>query len=244
MTEVSRKIKLVTQQSILTDVKPASEGFPMREWSIRIYVVGPAGEDLPATIFDKVTYKLHPTFTNPTRVVKKQPFLLSEQGWGEFDMEIVLHGIDKGGDHVVRHDLNFQKPKYEAIHPVNFHNPRPNLLKQLALCGPVPGTEGPEENGATPAVRREKRRPDGEERVKKKSRSEKTFDMEKLADALQKLQEDDLLKVVQMVHDNKTAETYVKNDVDQGEFHVDLYTLPDHLVKMLWKFVQDCGIEV
>lgn len=39
----------------------------MREWSIRIFVMGPNGEELPATIFDKVTYKLHPTFTNPTR---------------------------------------------------------------------------------------------------------------------------------------------------------------------------------
>jgi len=60
--------------------------------------------------------------------------------------------------------------------------------------------------------------------------------MEKLADGLQRLTEDDLLHVVQMVHDNKTAETYTKNDVEGGEFHVDLYTLPDNLVKMLWDF--------
>lgn len=39
--------------------------------------------------------------------------------------------------------------------------------------------------------------------------------MEKLADGLQKLNEDDLLKVVQMVHDNKTESTYVKNDVER-----------------------------
>lgn len=39
--------------------------------------------------------------------------------------------------------------------------------------------------------------------------------MEKLADGLQKLGEDDLLKVVQMVHDHKTNETYVKNDVER-----------------------------
>jgi len=76
--------------------------------------------------------------------------------------------------------------------------------------------------------------------------------MEKLAEGLQKLSEDDLLHVVTMVHDNKTAETYTKNDVESmfaihllchmliklpdGEFHVDLYTLPDSLVKMLWEF--------
>jgi transcription initiation factor IIF auxiliary subunit len=39
-------------------------------------------------------------------------------------------------------------------------------------------------------------------------------DMEKLADGLQKLSEDDLLHVVTMVHDNKTSETYTKNDVE------------------------------
>ena len=39
--------------------------------------------------------------------------------------------------------------------------------------------------------------------------------MEKLADNLQKLGEDDLLQVVEMVHNNKTAETYTKNDVER-----------------------------
>jgi len=38
--------------------------------------------------------------------------------------------------------------------------------------------------------------------------------MEKLADALPLLQEDDLLQVVQMVHDNKTEDTYTKNDTE------------------------------
>lgn len=61
-------------------------------------------------------------------------------------------------------------------------------------------------------------------------------DMEQLADRMQRLQEDDLLQVVQMIHDQKSPETYTKNDVDAGEFHVDLYTLPDNLVKTLWDF--------
>lgn len=85
------------------------------------------------------------------------------------------------------------------------------------------------------------------------------IDMEKLADNLQRLGEDDLLQVVSMVHENKTADTYTKNDVErkiprlkailllfsrltkrtEGEFHVDLYTLPDNLVRMLWEFSQE-----
>lgn len=39
--------------------------------------------------------------------------------------------------------------------------------------------------------------------------------MDKLADGLQRLGEDDLLLVVQMVHDNKSADSYTKNDVER-----------------------------
>lgn len=42
--------------------------------------------------------------------------------------------------------------------------------------------------------------------------------MEKLAEALPQLPEDDLLQVVQMVHDNKSEETYTKNDVESESF--------------------------
>lgn len=39
--------------------------------------------------------------------------------------------------------------------------------------------------------------------------------MDKLADSLQKLNEDDLLQVVQMVHDHKAPDSYTKNDVER-----------------------------
>lgn len=39
--------------------------------------------------------------------------------------------------------------------------------------------------------------------------------MDKLADGLQRLGEDDLLQVVQMVHDNKSADSYTKNDTER-----------------------------
>ena len=34
----------------------------MREWSIEIYIVGPNDELMPATCFEKVTYRLHESF--------------------------------------------------------------------------------------------------------------------------------------------------------------------------------------
>lgn len=78
-----------------------------------------------------------------------------------------------------------------------FRNPKAELLERLKESGPV----GETANGA---AKPEKKAP-------KKSRN---VDMEKLAEALPLLQEDDLLQVVQMVHDNKTEETYTKNDVE------------------------------
>ena len=49
--------------------------------------------------------------------------------------------------------------------------------------------------------------------------------MEKLAENLQKVSEDDLLLVVQMIHDNKTEDTWTKNDVER-EFSLTIRTFP------------------
>ena len=98
---------------------------------------------MPATIYEKAVYKLHETFndrqtqsepfspsligaarTHPmlTRLryaaFKRPPFKISENGWGEFDMLITMTAIDKGGDHTIGHDLNFQAEQYESTHSV------------------------------------------------------------------------------------------------------------------------------
>lgn len=125
-----------------------------------------------------------------------------------------------------------------------FRNPKEPLLSALKESAPP----GETTNGAVAANKPEK---------KARQKTSRNVDMEKLAEALPLLQEDDLLQVVQMVHDNKTDDTYTKNDVESkrlrlcgvvssaanfifvdGEFHVDLYTLPDPLIKMLWDFCE------
>ncbi|KAF2122922.1 transcription initiation factor TFIID subunit 14 [Lophiotrema nucula] len=196
------------------------EGFPMRQWSIEIWLLDENKQEVSPTVFEKAVYNLHPSFERPKQTFKKPPFKIEEKGWGEFDMTIVLTAAHKGGDHTLEHDLNFQTERYEATHTVTFRNPRPDLVTMLAESGPAGDANG---------VR-------GKGDAKKKARKDKNVDMEKLADGLQKLSEDDLLQVVTMIHDNKTDETYTKNDVENGEFHVDLYTLPDTLVKNLWDF--------
>ncbi|KAL8722957.1 MAG: hypothetical protein Q9225_000649 [Loekoesia sp. 1 TL-2023] len=182
MPDVKRTVRIITEQHVIGK-DSGVEGYPMRSWNIRIVLVHEnTGEDVTAN---------------------KPPFKIQEEGWGEFDMRIVVTGIDKGGDHELLHDLNFQQERYEAEHKITFKNPKPNLLEKLKESGPVGG----EENGV-----KSKRADDS---AKKRKRPEKGVDMEKLADSLQRLGEEDLLQVVEMVHNNKTADTYTKNDVER-----------------------------
>lgn len=160
-----------------------------------------------------------------------------------------------GKDHHMTHDLNFQNNRYEVKQVINFKNPKAPLLAALRNSGPVPGDAA--DGGLNGANSGKKRQSGvGEEGKKKKRPDAKGVDMDKLAEGLQKLGEDDLLQVVQMVHDHKTEDSWMRNDADrmfmvssfsrsliltmtsftEGEFHVDLYTLPDNLIKMLWDF--------
>jgi transcription initiation factor IIF auxiliary subunit len=120
-------------------------------------------------------------------------------------MTIDLHVAEKGGRQTLTHDLNFAKPRYESKHVVSFRNPNSNLLALLAKSGPIPGDDA---NGV-----RKKQSGGGEKRKRTAQ-----VDMDKLADGLVRLQEDDLLQVVQMIHDNKSEDTYTKNDIERKSF--------------------------
>lgn len=165
-----------------------------------------------------------------------------------------------GKTHSIIHDLNFLSPRYETKHIINFKNPKGSLLEALRNSGPIPGEAAA--NGAdASSKKRASEVGTGGTQKKKKGGDGKAIDMDKLAEGLQKLGEDDLLQVVQMVHDNKSEESWMRNDVErkclalilyslvlsvliaialtEGEFHVDLYTLPENLIKMLWDFTAE-----
>lgn len=241
---------------MLPDVPPV-ENYPMRQWNISISLLDASGNEVPATIFDKVTYALHPTFPNPTRVLKLPPFSVSEQGWGEFDIPITVHisGVSgKAGDRRFNHDLNFLLPKYTNDHVINIPvGPSKNvtLNKLLLESGPLPFDESgaPKDDGGSAsqsALPGKRRLPDGQlaadARVKKlkgsSNASRGSIDLEKLAAGMTKLSEDDLIVIVQMITDNRTSEMNIKNDVENGEFTMDLFTLPESLLRSLWDYVK------
>lgn len=226
----------------MKDVPPV-EGFPMRQWSITIVMLNDKGEEVPATILDKVTYTLHPTFANPVRAVKNSPFKVSEQGWGEFDIPISLHILGlpgKLGERKISHDLNFVKERYLNDHEITIPvsaQKNPALNKALAELGPVPFDDGSvkrklDTQGLVSGGVAKKLKLGALAPVKG------LVDLEKLANGLTKLKEDDLIVIVQMVTDNRTNEMNIKNDIDNGEFTMDLLTLPEGLLKSLWDYVK------
>lgn len=233
-------MRVKTSQHILPDLPPV-ENFPMREWSIEIVQLDKDGNEIPASLFEKVTYHLHPTFENPNRTFTELPFKITEQGWGGFPLNISLFLIDKGGERKITHDLNFLQDTYEVDHEIQVPHSKPSLIEELAKSGPI------EEELA--AITNAKRKATVAATVAIEPKTKRTkptaapmikgdVDIEKLAFGLTKLKEDDLVGVVQMITDNKTPEMNVTNDVEEGEFTMDLFSMPESLLKSLWEYVE------
>ncbi|CUS20444.1 LAQU0S01e06722g1_1 [Lachancea quebecensis] len=245
VASVKRTVRIKTQQAILPDVPPPVENFPMRHWSIEIFLLDEQGNEVPATIFDKVVYHLHPTFANPTRTFTEPPFKIEEQGWGGFELLISGHLLEKGGERKLTHDLHFMKEVYEVDHVIQVPTSKPLLKAELQKTGPVEEAVASAAGTPTASGVGEKRKAisNGEPKSKKAktgtgSAVKGSVDLEKLAFGLTKLNEDDLVGVVQMVTDNRTPDMNITNNIEEGEFIIDLYSLPEGLLKSLWEYVK------
>ncbi|KAH9948813.1 yeats family protein [Amylocystis lapponica] len=62
-------------------------------------VVG--GADDISYFIKRVTFKLHDTYSNPTRNLDKPPFEISETGWGEFEIQIRITFIPEAGEKAI-----------------------------------------------------------------------------------------------------------------------------------------------
>ncbi|KAF2454061.1 yeats family-domain-containing protein [Lineolata rhizophorae] len=64
----------------------------------RVYVRGMPGQPDLTTWLKKVQFKLFHTYMNPLRTVDNAPFVVSETGWGGFNVEIRLHFNPASGE--------------------------------------------------------------------------------------------------------------------------------------------------
>ncbi|KAJ1795827.1 transcription factor TFIIF complex subunit Tfg3 [Coemansia sp. RSA 2399] len=57
----------------------------------------------------KVEFIMHETFDNPHKVVSHAPFRVEEEGWGEFDLVLVVHLAHSSDSYKIVHDLSFHE---------------------------------------------------------------------------------------------------------------------------------------
>jgi transcription initiation factor IIF auxiliary subunit len=72
-------------------------------------------------------------------VIKRPPFKVEEEGWGEFDLGVTLHYLDKEGSKELTHDLNFQESRYESPHKLasrfrRWANGRYSRIRHRVFC--------------------------------------------------------------------------------------------------------------
>lgn len=82
---VERPLVYGTEARILS--KPDGEFLNTHSWSV--YVRGAFKEDISCFV-KKVIFYLHPSFEQPERILEHPPFVVTESGWGEFDIKIVI----------------------------------------------------------------------------------------------------------------------------------------------------------
>ncbi|CAO3574858.1 unnamed protein product [Mortierella alpina] len=252
---ITKEIKVITDQHIVKGQK--QHGFPMRKWKISLLGINANGEEETLPYVDHVEYILHHTFEQPLRKVTEYPFELQEKGWGEFDMKIMLHFADKStAPFVLDHDLNFQTGHYEIAHTLTFKpDLKPSFLKLLnppiETISDRDSLLSSESEGKAQKRRRETTLKKNTKRIKEDRSSDDDsqdssdagsgdeydgINIQVLAQKFQELEPDDLVELVTLVKANQTADMYVKEDGEAGEFHIDLRTLGNDLLKELWQF--------
>lgn len=119
-------------------------------------------------------------------------------------MEIDCFTTEKTRSAQIIHDLILspESPEYTNEYTVSFKNPSQALQEKLRETGPLPNDRD----------RANKKKSLGGAGGRKSGAQKHDYD--KLAQAVEKLEEDDLLRVIQLMNDNKSPDTFIKADVD------------------------------
>lgn len=88
------------------------------KWTVFVRDPNNPNEDLSYFI-KKVIFKLHDTYTQPSRSIEKPPFEVTETGWGEFEITIRIFFLTSAGE------KNVQLYHHLKLHPYGPNAPPP-----------------------------------------------------------------------------------------------------------------------
>ncbi|KAJ2296199.1 transcription factor TFIIF complex subunit Tfg3, partial [Coemansia sp. RSA 2706] len=127
--EVMLAVQTQHQQTGRSAVASGVE-YSLRRWSCALLEGRPRSSNAAQLPYvKKVEFILHETFENPRRVVYHPPFKVEEEGWGEFDLVILVHFVGCAEPYQIVHDLNFHVGEfYENKYPFIVPNPSAAFL--------------------------------------------------------------------------------------------------------------------
>ncbi|KAJ2712252.1 transcription factor TFIIF complex subunit Tfg3 [Coemansia spiralis] len=104
--------------------------YVLRRWSCTVQDGRPrAAGTTQLPYVREVEFVLHETFANSHRVVRRAPYRVEEEGWGEFDLVVLVHFAHCPEPLRFNHDLNFHEGEvYEKKYRLTVPNPSPAFL--------------------------------------------------------------------------------------------------------------------
>ncbi|KAJ2556613.1 transcription factor TFIIF complex subunit Tfg3 [Coemansia sp. RSA 1933] len=129
-TEVVLAIHTQHQETGRTVVSGGIE-YSLRTWSCTLQEGRSriAGSSTLLPYVHKVEFIMHETFDNPHKVVSHAPFRVEEEGWGEFDLVVVVYLAHCSDSYRIIHDLSFHEGEsYTKRYSFSVPAPSPAFL--------------------------------------------------------------------------------------------------------------------
>lgn len=143
---IHRSIIYGNTATVLTAAERETCAFPdhTHRWTVAVRSAASApdsdivgGADDLSYFIKRVTFKLHDTYSNPTRNIDKPPFELSETGWGEFEIQIRVHFVAESGEKPITLYHHLKLHPWSLTFPAPGTEPEIPSPENAAKFGPV-----------------------------------------------------------------------------------------------------------
>ncbi|CAR28540.1 hypothetical protein ZYGR_0S01730 [Zygosaccharomyces rouxii] len=208
-------IRVKTQQVIKEDQSSCMGELPVRRWRVELCMLNEKDEEVVLDIVSICIFYLHPTFKEPVRKFRQPPFVLEEEGWGEFDMEIVCHFIENVGKFTINHLLSFEHSAVAIDYAIKVPCHTPLIREYLSR------------NFTLPDANFDKKQ-------------EKTISQSQLRNwinLIPKLDEDSVTEIVQLILRHPAVQAEVNKQERHDDFLMGLYQLPNELLQTIGDYI-------
>ncbi|QLQ81477.1 hypothetical protein HG537_0F02380 [Torulaspora globosa] len=195
----------------------AVDSLPLRKWRVEICMLDEKGDEIEATVLSDCTFQLHPTFERPTRKLFSPPFVLEEQGWGEFDIKILCNCLGNTGKIKIQHPLRFEDDAYAIDYSVQVPYHTAELRSRL-------------ENHFTLQ--------DEESQMPEKPQ---TGASSSWINSIPRLDEDSVTEIVRMILSHPAVRNEVLDHPRHEDFIMTLHQLPTELLDEIRNYISNSG---